>query len=65
MDSTLNRNEVGPGHRKPTPPGAASEGLVCPKCGEGRIEHLVWTAIDRVRCSTCGTGFCAWLDRED
>jgi rubredoxin len=30
---------------------------VCPKCGENRIDYLVWIDDDKVRCSICGTEY--------
>ena len=46
---------------KPSP---VSE-MTCPNCGEARSQQLLWTAIDHVRCKTCGNVFTAWLNRDD
>jgi len=35
-----------------------TEGNECPKCGEPRIDWLVWNEIgDEVRCATCGAQY--------
>lgn len=30
------------------------ESCACPRCGERRMDWLVWTEGDTVRCETCG-----------
>ncbi len=43
----------------------ASDNLRCPHCGQTRPEQIVWLAMDRVRCTVCGTEYAVWIDRSD
>jgi len=34
-----------------------SDGAECPKCGEPRIDWLVWQDGETLRCETCGAEY--------
>ena len=34
-----------------------SHGAACPKCGEWRMDSLVWNDIGVVTCATCGLSY--------
>jgi Zn ribbon nucleic-acid-binding protein len=37
--------------------GRATDGAACPKCGERRVDWLIWVDDDWVECQTCGTRY--------
>ncbi len=41
------------------------ENLRCPRCGEIRRRRIAWVAMDKVRCTACGTQYRVWVNRAD